>query len=342
MLPTLEQTIQALQHLGSVQAIQVLETFEAYADVVARLKISYSDNTTSAPKTLFCKVFGEQWYDNSGRAELAFYQDLAPQMPDIPVPDFYGYIDLVERKYLALFIEDLQTEYRPVKFPILDASLKLITDSLVSLHARWWEHDLLSQPKFLKPESGVTRMPQALYSDGLAVNASHANQAIQTFLEKHLDDLSQPKRDLLIQLEKFWQPCFENRVQHSQGITLIHGDFHLLGNIFLAKQTGTEPGLKIIDWTQMKRGLGIHDLMYTLLSVQAEDRVTRDRLFIRQYYQGLLRAGVSSYDWEQCLWDYRFSLLTNVFQSVFQDSLLWFRKTVEVIEVWEAQSLLGP
>ena len=341
MLPTIEQTIQALQHLGSVQSIRVLETFEAYADIVALLQISYSNKTKVAPETLFCKVFGEQWYETSGKAELTLYRDLAPQMPEIPVPDFYGYIDLTERKYLAIFLEDLQTAYISVEFPVAKDSLKLITDTLASLHARWWEHDLLRHPKFLEPELGVTRMPQALSPDGLAMNASQANRAIDAFLERHMGNLSPPERDLLTQLAMFWQPRFEERVQHGQEITLIHGDFHLLGNIFFAKQTGTNPKLKIIDWTQMKRGLGVHDLMYVLLSVETEDRVTRDRKLIEHYYHGLRRAGISNYDWDQCLWDYRFSLLTNVFQCVFQDSLMWFRKTVDVIEVWEAQALLA-
>lgn len=345
MLPTPEQTTRALKQagllpLGSVQAIQSIETFEAYADVVARLKITYDKTTIKAPETLVCKVFGTKWYEDSGKAELSFYQDLAPQMPDVPVPNFYGHIENPERNYLAIFIEDLQTQYHLVSLPIKEAKLDLITDTLVSLHARWWEHDYLNKPLFLQPDLAVTRMPQDLPSEGLATNVLYARLKVQQFLETHDQSLVQREKDLLLTLVQYWQPNFQQRIVKGHAITLIHGDVHLLGNVFFANEATTEPKLKLIDWTQAKRGLGVHDLMYALLSVEAPDRVARDKKFIERYYQGLLAAGIRHYSWEQCLWDYRFSLLSNVFQSVFQDSVSWFRKTCEVIDVWQAQAIL--
>ena len=53
-------------------------------------------------------------------------------------------------------------------------------------------------------------------------------------------------------------------------------------------------------------------------------------------------VGIQGYAWEQCLWDYRFSLLTNIFQSVFQGDLRWFRRTLDVVQAWKATELLRP
>lgn len=53
---------------------------------------------------------------------------------------------------------------------------------------------------------------------------------------------------------------------------LLHGDFHLLGNIFIAKESTNVSPIKVIDWGQAKRGLGPHDLMFALLAVEVPDR----------------------------------------------------------------------
>ena len=141
-------------------------------------------------------------------------------------------------------------------------------------------------------------------------------------------------------MARSWGDRFCERTAGGKGITLIHGDFHLLGNVFLAKDTSTIPRIKIIDWGQAKRGLGPHDLMYSLLAVDAQDRIARDTRLLRRYHSGLERGGITGYSWEQCLWDYRFSMLTNIFQALFQGSLYWFHRTAKVVRAWDSVQLL--
>lgn len=183
-------------------------------------------------------------------------------------------------------------------------------------------------------------MPQALGGDEIAAQAAVAAAATQRFLHNHAHELVSKEQKLLLALGQEWGARFTRRVAEGQGISLIHGDFHLLGNIFFAKEPTTQPPLKIIDWAQSKRALGVHDLMYLLLSVEAENRVERDLVLLRRYHAGLLAAGVTNYPWQQCLWDYQFSQLTNLFQSLLQDSLRWFRRTFAVIDAWQSERLL--
>lgn len=68
-----------------------------------------------------------------------------------------------------------------------------------------------------------------------------------------------------------------------------------------------------------------------LLLIEDLDRPARDLALLRRYWDGLRAAGIEAYDWDLCQWDYQFSLLTNLFQSVFQHSLPWFRTTAAVI-----------
>ena len=86
------------------------------------------------------------------------------------------------------------------------------------------------------------------------------------------------------------------------------------------------------DWSELKAGLGPHDVAYMLVSAPSDTRATRDDALLRRYWEGLVAAGVEGYPWEWCQWDYRFSLCTSLFQSVFQTSVYWFRKTATVLE----------
>jgi hypothetical protein len=50
---------------------------------------------------------------------------------------------------------------------------------------------------------------------------------------------------------------------------------------------------------------------------------------------------VEDYGWERCQWDYRFSLVTNLFQAVLQGSAFWFRKTAGLVLELDGLTALG-
>lgn len=346
MLPTprlLTELLQQQGHLlyGAVESVREVERFEGYADAIVRLGLTFTDNEPRLPATLIAKVFGSSWYSHYGQPEVRFYCNLAPLMPQMPVPALLGAHDDAQRSTALLLLEDLAEQYVPATLPIAEDWLDLLVDVLIELHAAWWQPSRLDAPDFLVPEQGVTRMPQALNEAGLRAHAASAQDALGTFLAGHAHELSVEEQTLLRALSSYWPDLFRTRVVNSHAITLLHGDLHLLGNVFLAKK-GIAGGVKLIDWTQAKRGLGPHDLMYLLLSVDVPDRVGRDTRLLRRYHEGLLAKGVSGYAWAQCVWDYRFSMLTNLWQSIFQNSLRWLRKTKEVVRVWECEALLTP
>lgn len=345
-LPTAQQLTDILRRNGHLQSGEVAivepgERFTAAADELCRLHLRYSPGgDVSAPPTLIYKRYGPQWYAMHGQPEANFYRHLATHMPHLPVVASYGLVDDPAEQTLFVLLEDLTVDYQAAHLPVSQAQLELVTDTLVRLHADWWQHPLLHSGHLLTPDASVCRMPQALGADGIAAHAAVAAAATQRFLHNHAHELLPNEQSLLLALGQEWGTRFAQRVADGMGITLIHGDFHLLGNIFFAKASTTQPPLKIIDWAQSKRALGVHDLMYMLLSVEAENRVERDLVLLRRYHTGLLEAGVTNYSWQQCLWDYQFSQLTNLFQSLLQDSLRWFRRTYEVIETWQSARLL--
>ena len=149
--------------------------------------------------------------------------------------------------------------------------------------------------------------------------------------------LAPAERALLDDALAHWEARFVERASGGHALTLIHGDFHLLGNIFFAPHT---PAPRVIDWSELKPGLGPHDLAYGLLSAPAVDRPARDLALLRRYHDGLVAAGVTDYGFALCQWDYRFSLITNLFQAVFQNSPHWFRKTAAVVDELDGRAAL--
>lgn len=342
---TVTQALHAAGHLldGEVIAIEEGDRFEAFATAVFRCHLRYRPlHPPSLPETMICKVYGPEWYQQGGIQDLMFYRRIAPALKSPIAPALYGIIDDPAAQSCILLIEDLAPGYAQVQLPLSDAWLEAIVDALADLHAQWWEAPQLNADELLKPEDTVMRMAQALPLDGLRVNMEAAKQAASRFRSQFGPALTADEDELLALLVDHWAAPFTERTARQRGLTLLHGDFHLLGNIFIAKESTNTHPIKVIDWGQAKRGLGPHDLMYALLSVEVPDRQSRDLELLRRYHQRLLNLGVQGYAWEQCLWDYRFSLLTNVFQSVFQGSLHWFRRTRDVVESWQARELLDP
>jgi hypothetical protein len=326
---------------GEVAAIEEADRFQAFATAVFRCRLQYSPpRPPSLPETMVVKVYGPEWYQRGGLQDLRFYRRIAPSLPSPIAPALYGVIDDPAAQTCVLLIEDLAPRYQQVEWPLSDAWLEAIVDALADLHAQWWGDPLLAFEELLEPEDTVMRMAQALPLEGLRVNVEAARQAVSRFRSTFGSELTDNEAQLLTRLDDRWAAAFLARIADQRGLTLLHGDFHLLGNVFIARQPGTASPIKAIDWGQIKRGLGPHDLMFALLSVDTPDRRSRDLALLRRYHQRLLTRGVEHYDWDQCLWDYRFSLLTNVYQSIFQESLRWFRRTLDVVDLWEAPRLL--
>ena len=349
MVPTAAAITQTLRAEGFLQAGDVIavdtgETFQALATAVYRCRLRYRDETSPGlPETIICKIYGPEWYPRGGLQELLAYRRITPALRQSIAPTLYGLIDDPAAETCVLLIEDLATCYQPVALPMADAWLDILVDTLADFHAQWWEAPMLDTAAFLQPEDTVMRMAQAIPPQGIRANAASARDAVSRFRSAFGSELREGEGQLLSRLDARWAARFIERTVNSRGLTLLHGDFHLLGNVFIARQPNAVSPIKVIDWGQVKRGLGPHDLMFALLSVDAADRRSRDLALLRRYHQRLMARGVEHYDWEQCLWDYRFSLLTNVYQSIFQESLRWFRRTLEVVGLWEAQALLeGP
>jgi thiamine kinase-like enzyme len=88
----------------------------------------------------------------------------------------------------------------------------------------------------------------------------------------------------------------------------MHGDYRL-DNMFFASAEGGDP-LVVIDWQIASRGRGIFDVAYFLTgTMDAGQRRAQEMDLLRMYHSILLDGGVTGYDFDQLLLDYRASVL---------------------------------
>jgi aminoglycoside phosphotransferase (APT) family kinase protein len=311
----------------AVASVDVVETFEASSGEVARLRVTFPEGRSSFT------VIGKSATGAglaAARRERLFFEQIAPRW-DHPAPKLLG---VWEEGHghdarLLLVTEDLGAAgYTVPHEGVSEAQLHAVTDTLVSLHARFWEELLVDVLDPAHPMPSVTRAAQAWPAEVIHAHAVAVRDAARSFLEATSAELLPSERSLLEEVLEHWKSRFLARVSGGRSLTLIHGDFHFLSNILFSADT---PRPRVIDWSELKPGLGPHDLAYCLHSAPAADRPARDLALVRRYWEGLRAAGVETYGWDLCQWDYGFSLVTNLFQSVFQNSLTWFRKTAAVI-----------
>lgn len=313
---------------SSVASVQVLATFPVSTAEVARLAVRFSDDR--APAVVIGKHATRDGVA-AARRELRFYEQLAPRWAH-PAPRLLGALEADDQ--LLFLIEDLATTgYALSQGGVSPVQLDAVTDTLVALHARFWQD--LQPALFATATTSITRAAQAWPIDVIAVNARAIQVAAARFPSSGA--LAAAERALLDDALAHWQAPLVERARGGRALTLIHGDFHLLGNVFFAPHARAP---RVIDWSECKPGLGPHDLAYGLLSAPAVDRSARDLALLRRYHDGLVAADVTDYSFELCQWDYRFSLVTNLFQAVFQDSVHWFRKTAAAVDEHDARAAL--
>jgi len=304
-----------------VSSVGVIETLDASAAEVARLLVKTADGSDLTVIAKRASGTGAR----AARREIRFFERLAPQW-DHPAPALLGFSDPGGDGPLLLLTEDLQAAgYRVVGAEVSTDQLHGAIDTIASFHGHFWEH--LGDATDLEPS--VTSSAQAWPPDVITRQAATVrSEAARFFAEA--TELTEAERAVLDELVTRWERQFRARVADGRALTLIHGDFHFLGNILF---TTGDPRPKVIDWSELKPGLGPHDVAYCLSVLPAADR----EALLKRYWEAL---GVRHYSWDLCTWDFRFSVISNLFQSIFQHSVKWYRTSLAAIDRFDARSAL--
>ena len=87
--------------------------------------------------------------------------------------------------------------------------------------------------------------------------------------------------------------------------------------------SGTSTSLVVIDWQLISMGRGVYDFAYFLgFCVHSEQRRATEMDLMRIYHSVLVNNGVRGYEFDQCLHDYRLSILLLLQRVVIAGGLL--------------------
>jgi hypothetical protein len=311
-----------------VAAVEVVATFASATAKVARLRVRF----THGPDLVAIGKRATGADAAAARRERRFFERLAPQW-NHPAPRLLGVSD--DAASVLLVTEDLETAgYRAVGTAVSEPQLHGAIDAVVGLHAQFWDALPLDVLDAGRLEPTVTQAAQAWPPAVIAAN----EVAVREASARLAPDLDAAERALLADVLTAWAPRFVERTAAGRALTLIHADFHCFGNVLFAPGHSRP---RVIDWSELKPGLGPHDVAYCLMGLPCVDRARRDDVLMRRYWEGLCAAGIRDYAWPLCQWDHRFSVLTNLFQAVFQGSAVWFRKTAAVVNALDARAALA-
>jgi hypothetical protein len=321
---------------GRVQEVKVAP-LRSHASAAAMLVLTYTAGASSlAPSTLFCKLFhGNAFW--GGWAEVTFFEELVRHMDSPSLPCCYAAAADRNTQAGYVLLQDLRlTHFLPAAGPRTTAQYEQAVDALARLHAHWWEHPRLEQPDFLRPHGGPLRMAQVLPPASIRRHGAWLAGRLPAALSAIGASLTKAQRAFCLRAVAAWPELLATRAAGGRYLTLLHGDFHHDGNLWLPRHPGA--GLKIVDWETYKRGVGVYDLAY-LLAYRPAVRRRQERALLRRYWRHLTAAGIA-YSQKQCLYDYRLALLACLFPLLLWPNAPALHAVLEACARWHCHTLL--
>ena len=287
-------------------------TFQSYFADFYRLEIKYSDGATpDLPALMILKIpFAEMPVAlDMGREEVAAYRKLFAAMPGPPLARcFDSFIDGESRRS-HLLLEDLSaTHFSPYSnnSEISPRQWERCVESLAELHGFWWESALLgAEVGKLFDEAEIEKIKD-LHEDSLP-----------KFVAVMGDELSPEWRKIFEKTLAFYPGFWRERLTTRRHNTLIHGDAHSWN--FLFPKDAENGRAIIIDLATLRVRPPTNDLAYLMgLKWKPDRRASLELPLLRHYHGALASRGGQNYSWEDCLLDYRYSIVTQLFTPVIQ------------------------
>ncbi|MBV9960123.1 MAG: phosphotransferase [Acidobacteria bacterium] len=300
------------------------KSFGTFFSQIYRLEVLYSNDAAPAlPNSLLLKVpFAENEAAlKMGLDEVEIYQALTATMADPPVVRCFDSVLSQTSQKSHLLLEDLsETHFQPeLPVPPSLRHCELCVETLAQFHAFWWNHPGLGT------ERGVL-----LDAAALEKIVSRNRQALSGFVEFLGDRLSKERRIACEEALAFLPAFWERRLMSVERNTLIHGDAHLWN--FLHPKDVEHGRAYLIDLATTNRiRPPTNDLAYMMaLQWFPARRALMEESLLGHYHRALLSHGVTGYSWEDCLLDYRYSVMTHLFTPVQQ----WDSKQIPAMVWW--------
>ena len=300
--------------------------------------IQANTDPDSSPRLMVLKVYERDFLD-FGMNEILFYRHFCADSSLAPAPAFYGSYANAKDGFCHILTADLTPNHEICDRRRLGEQYSPIVRALAELHARWWEHEMLSRDFMLIPQSGSVSMIQATTRPDIERAAlSLLDDLIPKFCDQHGDHLPAGWMNLMEAAAGTWPDLFGDRIAGRHHLTLLHGDANW-ENIFLSRAPGGNA--RFVDWECFKCGPSAYDVAYLLVSARnVEQRREIESEVLRYYFDSLCAAGVAGYSYDDLIADYRVSLIANVFVAIAWRRLQAVFDAMTAFLDWECPALV--
>jgi len=293
---------------GTVAEILIDLELETTISKLVFLTATYSpDAPSDLPRQLVVKSSLSKPALIEVSSEVQFYRDLAPLLGTPPAARCLASIAADDTETIVL--EDLRAthDHPPWPLPPSRIQCELALDTLVRLHAQWWEAPALGHSLGkLHTRESLTSMVQGI--------SAH----LPAFFDAIGDALTSDARNVLERVfSSSLQPWL--RLADRRALTIIHGDAHTWN--FLFPRNG-EGAAFLIDWQLWHVDVAAKDLAFLMaLHWYPSRRGELERPLLRYYHDGLLAQGVKNYSFDDLWLDYRRCAVRNLTFPI----ILWSR-----------------
>jgi aminoglycoside/choline kinase family phosphotransferase len=262
-----------------------------------RLTLSY-DRPTEAPSSIVAKLpAASETSRSTAKAtrsyenEVRFYQQLAPELPVRTPRVFHADLEVDSARFVLL-LEDLAPGQVGDQIAGCSPELaEVAVDELVKLHAPRWGDAALADLEWLHGDKQLGRQFLLAMLPGLWDGFR------QRYAARLGGDVLEAGSALFSRLDAYL-------LVDSEPWTVVHGDYRL-DNLLFDPTPGGVP-IAVVDWQTVTDGPALHDVAYFIgAGLRAEHRRAAEDGLVRRYHAGLVAAGVTGYEWDDCWHDYR-------------------------------------
>ena len=276
---------------------------KGFMNQLFRLTLDYDSDSTNLPRTVIAKLPSADPLlrtvsDSLGqnRREVRFYRELpgSAHLPQTPRSYHCGMDPVTGNTVLLLEDMSYAQQGDSVAGCSMDEARRCI-GQLARFQASWWDSPLLDRLRWMPLREAEAGAYQEIYAG-----------AWRSLLEKAGSGMPQGLRLLG---DRLVPEVYRIKAKlTTPPRTIVHGDYRL-DNCFFSTTADTQ-SVVVFDWEFCGRGRGTYDAATFITEALPPQRRREDELgLLREYHSILEDNGVGGYTFEECLYDYRLSMV---------------------------------
>lgn len=280
---------------------QVIGIGEGFMGQLARVALTYAEETNTAPLSLIAKFAAtrpdtrEMARDQSlYQREIGFYRDIGQDV-GIRVPVCYFSDFDEETQYFVMLLEDMAPgEPSDQVVGTSKETSRQVIEQFAKLHAKWWNSDKLDNYGWAKWIINEMSMGEALI---------RLKKSIKQIEETGKFDAYPEMKRLMYLLP----PLFRMEPAPPYPFSLTHGDLRS-DNIIQPSAKGGE--FCVLDWQLAGKGDPVNDIArWMAQSITIEDRKETEQDLLKFYHDKLIEHGVTGYSYKKFVNGYKMNLV---------------------------------